>query len=180
MQGKIKFEEHQNFRFTWSWFLLYAINIGVIVLFGRGAIQQLINGEPWGDNPMSDSGMIFTLIFLIVVLGGATVFIEMHKLSLQIDQGTIRYRYIPYFSSYRTVRKEALQDVYVRKYNPVTEFGGWGYRIGFGQKIKAFNVSGNWGLQLDFKDGHSRLIGTRRPGELDDTIKQLKENWERT
>jgi len=52
----------------------------------------------------------------------------------------------------------------VRTYNPIREFGGWGIRYGKGGK--AYNVSGNRGVQLDLVNGKRLLIGSGRPEEL--------------
>jgi hypothetical protein len=38
-------------------------------------------------------------------------------------------------------------------------------RYGLSAKGKAYNVSGNQGIQLVFKDGNSLLIGTQKPNE---------------
>lgn len=46
-----------------------------------------------------------------------------------------------------------LDKAYVRKYNAITEFGGCGERLAF--KGKAYNVKGNNGLQLEFKNEKS-------------------------
>ena len=57
-----------------------------------------------------------------------------------------------------------LDDVIVRKYNPLKEYGGWGLR-GFGKK-KAMTVAGNWLVEIVFVNGQSLLIGTCKPEEL--------------
>ena len=58
------------------------------------------------------------------------------------------------------------------------EYGGWGLRLGLFGNGKAFNVSGDKGLQLEFTDNKKLLIGTNRPEELTETlikIGQLKQ-----
>ena len=62
----------------------------------------------------------------------------------------------------------------MRKYSPLREFGGWGYRVGPGGK--AFNMQGNMGLQLEMMGGEKLLIGTRKPEELAAWV----ENWRQT
>jgi hypothetical protein len=58
----------------------------------------------------------------------------------------------------------------IRKYRPVLEYGGWGYRI-FGNK-RAFNISGDMGLQLEFTDKSKLLIGTSQPEALAEALKK--------
>jgi hypothetical protein len=60
----------------------------------------------------------------------------------------------------------------------LTEYGGWGLRLGLFGKGTAFNVSGDIGLQLEFTDDRKLLIGTNKPDELIETLNkigQLKE-----
>jgi hypothetical protein len=71
----------------------------------------------------------------------------------------------------RRIFKSEIKSARVRKYSPLREFGGWGYRIG--PAGKAFNMQGDMGLQLEMKDGDRLLIGTRKPEELAAWI----ENW---
>ena len=52
----------------------------------------------------------------------------------------------------------------MRSYNPIRDYGGWGIR--WGTKGKAYNVSGNRGLYLEFSDGKQLLIGLQKPEEF--------------
>lgn len=57
-----------------------------------------------------------------------------------------------------------LDDLYVKDYNPIADYGGWGYRNG--SQGKAYNTKGSVGLQLIFKDGSRLLIGSQKKDEL--------------
>jgi hypothetical protein len=103
---------------------------------------------------------------------------QLHKLEVKVDQDSIRYRFAPYINRFRTIRKGEVKEIYVRKYQPIMEYGGWGYRIGLG-KGRAYNIFGNWGLQLKFRNGKDLLLGTQKPEILKAAITKLKENWER-
>ena len=59
----------------------------------------------------------------------------------------------------------------VRQYKPLSEYGGWGLR--YGSSGKAYNVSGNIGIQLHFKDGSTLLIGTNKKEEVEVVLKQI-------
>ena len=52
-----------------------------------------------------------------------------------------------------------MDQVHVRTYSPVIEYGGWGMR--YGRNGTAFNVRGNVGIQIVKKDGKRILIGTQ-------------------
>ncbi|MDQ1088364.1 hypothetical protein [Siphonobacter sp. SORGH_AS_1065] len=55
----------------------------------------------------------------------------------------------------------------------MTEYGGWGLRLGLFGKGIAFNVSGNKGLQLEFIDHKKLLIGTNKPEELTKVLSEI-------
>ena len=55
-----------------------------------------------------------------------------------------------------------------RTYSPLREYGGWGLR-GWGTS-RAYNVSGNRGVELTLQDGSSIMIGSQRADELAQAI----------
>ena len=61
----------------------------------------------------------------------------------------------------------------MRRYNALSEFGGWGIR--FGSNGTAFNVSGNMGLQLEFLTRNGLLIVTSKAAELTKVIEELND-----
>ena len=54
------------------------------------------------------------------------------------------------------------------------EYGGWGVRYSLTGKGRAFNVSGNIGLQLEFINGEKVLIGTQVSDKMRDVLEQIK------
>ena len=77
----------------------------------------------------------------------------------------------PFHLAFKHYPWEMISKAEVRKYNPITEFGGWGYRWGFGGT--AVNISGNMGLQLDLSNGKKLLIGTQGPDELRSVLQRM-------
>jgi len=69
-----------------------------------------------------------------------------------------------------------VEKAYVRKYKPLSEYGGWGYKINIISKNGAINMRGNIGLQLELKNGKRILIGTQRPQEIDEILKIMQVN----
>ena len=57
---------------------------------------------------------------------------------------------------------------------PIREYGGWGIR-GFRSK-RAYNVTGDRGVELTLVDGRKVGIGSRRAGELADAIAGARES----
>lgn len=156
--NEILFTEKQYFRQWWLWVIL----LGVNGLFLYGAFTQVIGSEPFGDNPMSNLGIFFTcsLILLITIL-----FVTL-RLDTQVKKDGLYIRFFPFQLAFRFIDWAEIDKAYIRQYNPLMEYGGWGFRFGLMGKGTAFNVSGSVGLQLELKDGKKVLIGTNKPDEL--------------
>ncbi len=179
MKGKLIFSETQTFRYTWSWWLVLVITVGLGYVFGNGLYTQLILGEQWGDKPMSDTGLIIMNVSMGSMMLVIFTLIHTMKLKIEIDAANIYYHYFPFVMRKQTISAQDVDKIYVRKYNPIWEYGGWGYRIRPGSG-RALNVAGKWGLQLELKNGKKLLLGTQMPQVMQDAINQLKANWEKS
>ena len=60
--------------------------------------------------------------------------------------------------------------IYPRTYQPLGEFGGYGIR--WGKYGRAYNVSGNRGVQLEFSNGRKLLIGSQHAEELTTALQE--------
>ncbi|WP_343626389.1 hypothetical protein [Flavobacterium lindanitolerans] len=165
MDNEILFTERQRFKQWWLWFILLGIN----GLFLFGVIKQVVGGEPYGDKPMSNTGLIITTALTVFL----TFLFVSFRLETIIRKDGIYVRFFPFHLKFRHYAWETLTKSYVRQYAPIAEYGGWGLRYGFMGKGKALNVSGNKGLQLEFTDNKKLLIGTNKPDELTEILKKL-------
>src|SRR3990167_2119330 len=68
----------------------------------------------------------------------------------------------------RLIRFADIASAEARRYKPIMEYGGWGYRIG--PNGKAYNGEGDEGVQLALRDGGRVLIGSQRSNELANVI----------
>lgn len=159
-----KFEEIQRFRTWWAWLAVIALN----VLFSYAIVQQVILGKPFGSKPASDFILILTGILLLIFL----FFLMSVKLKTRITDNGIYYRYYPFQFKERSIEWHELKDAYIREYNSLHEYGGWGIRTGTPKTGKAINTSAssNKGLQLQFSNGKLLLIGTKRSAEIQQII----------
>jgi len=163
MNQLLLFSETQKFKQWWIWLLLLGLN-GTILY---GIYQQLFLDQQFGNKPMSDVSLIVTGIFISLL----TIVFLLFKLETHIKEDGIYVRFFPIHISFRFYTWESISKLEVREYKPISEFGGWGLR-GFG-KNRALNISGNIGLQIEFKDGKKLLIGTTKSDELSDVIHRM-------
>ncbi|MCX2451811.1 DUF6141 family protein [Pedobacter sp. PLR] len=158
MEEGIIFSEKQKFRQWWLWLIFLVLNSVFLV----GAFNQIVEGKPFGDQPMSNSVLLISVCVLLLI----TALFFMLRLETRINSKGIYVRFYPFHLSFRYYPWESINKVKVRKYSPLMEYGGWGIRFGLLTRERALNVSGNQGLQLEFNDYKRLLIGTHKPDEL--------------
>ena len=61
-----------------------------------------------------------------------------------------------------------IESATATEYNPLLDYGGWGFRIS--SKGKAYNMRGNSGVQLVLKNGGRVLIGSDQDQSLESAI----------
>lgn len=161
----ILFLERQRFKQWWIWLILLFLN-GLLIF---GVIKQVIIGQQFGDEPTSDSAlMILTAILLII-----SFLLLNFQLTTIITEEGVFVRFFPFHFRYREFYWDNLLKVFVRTYKPISEYGGWGLRYGILGEGKAYNISGNKGIQLVLKNGPKILIGTNRPDEVSEVLNSL-------
>jgi len=165
MINEILFTERQRFKQWWIWLIL----IGVNGLFLFGVYRQVIRGQEFGDNPMSDTGLIIATGLTIIL----TILFVNFRLDTIVKSDGIYVRFFPVHIKFKHFTWDKLTKSFVRQYSPITEYGGWGLRFGLFGKGNAFNISGNKGLQLEFTDNKKLLIGTNKPDELTKILKEI-------
>lgn len=134
--------------------IIFAISLLVNLILQKGAISKMTIG-------------LFTGI---VVFIGLLVLLNV-KMVTQIKMDGIYVRYAPFQPSFSYYSWESISEVYIREYNALLEYGGWGIRIGF--RGKAYIASGNTGLQIIFKDDSKVLIGTRQPDAIANVLRKM-------
>ena len=94
------------------------------------------------------------------------------KLKTRIDEKGIYYQFYPIHLSYRIILWNEISSCYVRKYNAIFEYGGWGFKnsLRIKKSGKSYTVKGKIGLQLALKNGKKILIGTQKKEEIQRVI----------
>ena len=165
MDNEVLFTERQRFKQWWLWLILLGIN----GLFLFGVFKQVIGEQQFGDKPMSNAGLLITTGLTIAL----TLLFINFRLDTTIKRDGIYVRFFPFHLKFKYYSWDNLTKSYVRQYSPLTEYGGWGLRLGLFGKGTAFNVSGDKGLQLQFRDNKKLLIGTNKADKLTETLNSI-------
>jgi hypothetical protein len=169
----IRFREEQRFNQPWIWAVVVGIALLEAGVFGQGLYQQLVLKRPWGDHPASDAGLIAIFCGVLALsVGLIALFVAMRLITEVRDDG-LYVRFIPFHFKFHLIPLEDATQIEAVTYSPLGDYGGWGIRYGF--KGKAYNVQGNRGVRLTFKEGRSLLIGSQKAEELDAALRPVRE-----
>jgi hypothetical protein len=159
------FKEEQRFTQTW-----------LIVLM---AMSLLVSVSIMIKEYTKENTTLETTEFVLVLLGlvCSPLIIFFFKLNTRIDEIGVHYQFIPFHLTKKTIIWSNINKAYTRKYDAITEYGGWGLKGGFlwrKSKGVAYNVSGDIGLQLELVSGKKILIGTQKQTEVNAVIKNYE------
>lgn len=157
------YRETQRFRQWWLWVLV----VFVAFVAWTGFLEQVVGGGSFGSDPASD-----TTIWIVFVLGGIVlplVFLLL-RLETEVRRGRVTVAFPPFRP--RVVDLDEVLDVSAVDYRPMTQYGGYGYRVR--RDGVAFNVSGTRGVRIALPEGRHLLIGSRRADELATVIEDAR------
>jgi hypothetical protein len=150
------FREEQRFHQWWVWVL-------IIVPTGLSwwpFVQQVIQGQPVGQNPGPD--WLIWIVWILIGLGLPVLF-GLICLIVEVTGEAVLIRFRPFMR--RAIPLSDIAQAEARTYNAVKEYGGWGVK-GWSKAKMAYNVSGKRGVELTLTDGRSVMLGSKRADEL--------------
>lgn len=159
------FKEEQRFNQLWLIILMMvSLLVPIAIIIGT-----------YVKDPSSFSVMELVLLIGIIVL--ASAFIFLFKLTSRIDENGIHYKFFPFHFKFKTIKWNEINNIYVRKYDALSEYGGWGFKGGplwKKSKGRAINITGDIGIQLELKNGKKLLIGTQKKDEAESVLATYK------
>jgi hypothetical protein len=167
-RSQTNFYEVQKAQRTWMWLLLILAYTGL----GMMAVRHVYHQQSSEEHLLTLSSIIFVAVLLTLV----AFLIYNTRLITSIDQQGISYTFQPLHMRKRFIAWQDIDEVYIREYDAISEYGGWGMK--FGSQGKGYTVKGRYGLQLVTQDGRSILIGTQKPIELERLMLNLLYDYE--
>jgi len=166
-ETELIFREEQRFALWLRWLVVLSM-----VWIPPLSIFPLIKTPPEQAPPEILPIILLILAGVFVPIIIAALF-WLLKLETEVRPDGLYVRYFPFHIHFKKFNADDLSEYFARKYNPIREYGGWGIRYGL-RKGKAYNVSGNKGVQLVFKSGKRLLIGSQKAQELEEAIRSIK------
>jgi len=156
------FSENQRFTQWWLWLIL----AGILFIPTYGLINQNFLGNPVGDNPSTDAGMIAYFLTSLAVV----IFFVLMNLITEINEVHIYIKFYPLFT--KTLEWKDIHSARIVDYGFA---GGWGIRLGTPYGT-LYNVKGSKGLAIEMKNGKKYCIGTQKPEEMQAVVDRIKSN----
>ena len=153
--------------------MMVATNLIVVVTLGWGLYKQLIIGEPWGDQPLSDMGLIVLFLSTMLVIAAVNIMIFGARLETQIKDNSVYYKFFPFIWNWKYIHRDNIDHYEIKQFKALSEFGGYGYRKRFFKKQTGIIVKGNQGLLLTLHDGRKLMIGTQQPNALGEAMHKI-------
>ena len=164
MNSSVVFHEVQRFRQRWLWLVII---IGPLVSW-YSTYHQFVLGEHWARQ--APDGVQLALWLLVGI--GLPLLFYCARLVTEVRTDGVYVRFFPFHFSFLRFPFSSIKHYEARTYSPIGEFGGWGIRYSWNGK--AYNVSGNQGLQLELENGKRVLIGSQRPLDLVSALRSLE------
>lgn len=164
MNSTVLFREVQRFRQWWLWLI---IAIGPLTIW-YSTYRRFVLGEPLRKRATPD-GLQLALWVLIGI--GLPMLFYGARLVTEVRTDGVYVRFFPFHFAVLRFPLNSIKSYEARTYSPIGEYGGWGIRYGWNGK--AYNVSGNQGLQLELNDGKRILIGTQCPLDFISALRSL-------
>lgn len=151
----IIFTEKQRLSGLWLWiiFLIAIIPLLLIYFFAK-------------------EGIIVSSLIIIPIM----VLLLLLKLTTTITPDGIRVKFFPLYIFDQEIKWEDISDIYIRKYKPIAEYGGWGVRWS-GKNGTAYTTQGYYGIQLVLKNNKKVLIGTQQSTQIEVLISEWKNKF---
>lgn len=163
-EEKILFYEKQRLTQWWLWLIVIVAQLIPMFLNFRKLYLAGFMEKP--------EIMLSTLGSSVFILILSLLLIYSVKLETRITEQGVYVRMFPLGFSFKFYPFSNMLAYYVRKYHPVREYGGWGFKGRYNNR--SLSIRGDRGLQLEFPNGNKLLIGTQRPQEIIEILKSLQ------
>jgi len=157
----MEFSETQKLKLWWLYILLGLESVVILCVSFLGK-QRITFDQLHEMNYIPIIAVVAPLVLVYTINNIAFKY--------EINERGIRYRYFSLTGKYQFIPWTSIRHLYIRKYDALGEYGGWGvrYRLWFKTRDKAYVFNDNSkGLQLELSNGKKVLFSTNKLEELE-------------
>lgn len=155
------FQEIQTLSGGWKtfvWLAGFIPTTGAGLWFAYAAYQQIVQGIPFGNDPVPDEVLVVIAVFLAVCAVGEAWFFRAMHLTTEVDEEQLSIRFFPLRT--QTIRRTDIETCAVVR-NTVL---GVGKQTMLGET--RYSMGGSEAVQVILKDGRKLMIGSQRAEQL--------------
>jgi hypothetical protein len=172
--ARLYFEETQMLRDNrWVWILVIIFTLITFLPLLDGLYWQLAKGEPWGNKPLSDNGLIFLFLTVLVAWSLGAYFLLAMKLETKVDEHGFHYKFFPRKPKWHIIQRNEIAEY---KIEALPFFRG-GKRVGYHRNIitntRTFRIGGKKQLSLKLGNGQHFIFGTKNPEGLEHAMNKM-------
>ncbi len=134
------------------------------MLFGILALSVVPVLNEAKNNPLALAISVIPMLLIMALF-------FLMNLKTVINQKGVHIQFYPFIRKPKVFLWKDIQKIELKKYQPLVEYGGYGIR-GLGDD-KAYNIKGNIGLKLYFKNGKKLMIGTQNPKGINKIVREI-------
>lgn len=145
------FHEIQKFNRWWH-YAIAATPLAVIFITGLAFYFDQIHKPAAFAIPVA--AVLFSLVTFLW-------FLKL-RLETRIDETGlyVHFHGIPWCK--RHIAWNDISSINIVNYSPLSDYGGWGVRYGMAGNGWCYNISGNTGIRLVYRNGKNFLVGTQK------------------
>ena len=158
------------------YYLVGIFTVPIMALFIYGIYQQTALNKPFGDQPMSDTGLIaFTTIFTVFCFGMIWL-LSVIRLELRIADHQISFRFPPFINKTRSYRIADLEECKIVERRFITT--GIGLRFDPVSKATIYSTGSRHFLSLKPQGKKLFMLSTKKPEEVQKAIEASKNPYD--
>jgi len=158
------FKEVQKFRDLWWWKALMVVTgLALTVPVALAFLQKIPGGITGFHGTMGPPAMLSAAIGLAAGILSLMLLYAM-RLETSVTPAGVHVRFRPFHFKAKFYPFGEITSAEAVTYRPLLDYGGWGIR--YGRNGWAYNVRGNRGVLLKFRDRGNLLIGSMNADEM--------------
>ena len=171
--NKVIFSERQSFRqIKWLWWIIIPVAFFSTLSILYGFYQQVILGEPWGKESVSNEAVITMLLLVIFAQVLVIWIVSSIELKIEITGNEFRYKFFAHFNSWKVLTPHQITDYSFEKYT-FWKGRGLGYRKDLFKKTVRMIIKPDYILSVRTNDGGTIMISTEKKDELSRALQKL-------
>lgn len=147
----------------WAKALVVFIALLPIVGVAAGVSQGVAESRPPAYFAMVALGLLVPVVLIAFIVS-----LDLHT---EVRPDGVYVRFAPFHRAPLRFGFDEIAALYVRRYRPVAEYGGWGLKRG--SSGQSYSQQGDHGLQIVLRSGERVLVGTQRPAEIDRAVRSV-------